>query len=60
MNKYNIPLETTLERVLGSHKSIKLSTFVNEKNQHLAEPAAINLIEKMMVYDHVKVMLFSK
>ena len=37
---------------MGSHKSVKLSSFVNEKNKHLAEGAAINLIEKMMIYDH--------
>ena len=37
-------LEAALERVLGSHKSIKLSSLINSKNKHLAEPAAINLI----------------
>jgi len=33
-----------LERALGSHKQVKLSSFVNEKNSHLATPDAINLI----------------
>ena len=29
LNKYNIKLEATLERILGDHKSQKLSQFVN-------------------------------
>lgn len=52
---YNIPLDPTLERILGNHKSVKLTNLINEKNQHLAEPGAINLLEKMMIYDHVLV-----
>ena len=46
--------------MLGSHKAVKLSSFVNEQNKHLAEPLAIDLIEKMMVYDHVSMYLSSK
>lgn len=53
INKYKIPLEIQLERILGSYKSVKLSSLINSKNKHLASPEAINLIEKMMVYDHV-------
>ena len=53
VNKYKIPLEIQLERILGSYKSVKLSSLVNSKNKHLASPEAINLVEKMMVYDHV-------
>lgn len=53
VNKYKIPLEIQLERILGSYKSVKLSSLVNSKNKHLASPEAINLLEKMMVYDHV-------
>ena len=52
LNKYNIPLETTLERVLGSHKAVKLSSFVDEKNKKLATPDALDLLAKMMQYDH--------
>ena len=53
LNKYNIPLETGLERTLGSHKAIKLSNLVNEHNKHLAANEAIDLLERMLNYDHV-------
>ena len=55
IGKYNITLETALEKVLGYHKSIKLSSLINEKNEHLTEPAALDLLEKMMRYDHVRI-----
>jgi casein kinase II subunit alpha len=29
LNKYNIGLETPLERMLGQHRAVKLSSFVN-------------------------------
>jgi casein kinase II subunit alpha len=41
-----------LERVLGQHKPVKLSAFVNEHNKHLATPDALDLLSKMMQYDH--------
>ena len=52
LNKYNIGLEVALERVLGQHRAVKLSTFVNENNKHLATPDALDLLGKMMQYDH--------
>ena len=41
-----------LERHLGQHKPIKLSGFVNENNKHLATADALDLLGKMMQYDH--------
>jgi casein kinase II subunit alpha len=31
---------------------VKFSTFVNENNKHLATPDALDLLGKMMQYDH--------
>lgn len=53
INKYNIKLEAALERILGDHKSVKLASFVNEQNKHLATPDALDILSKMMQYDHV-------
>ena len=53
LNKYNIKLDAALERMLGDHRSLKLSAFVNEHNQPLATPDALDILGKMMQYDHV-------
>ena len=53
LNKYNIKLDAALERILGDHRSIKLSSFITEQNKHLATPEALDLLSKMMQYDHV-------
>lgn len=54
LNKYNIPLEITLEKVLGDHKAVKLASLVNPNNCHLATPDALDILSKMMQYDHVQ------
>lgn len=53
LNKYNIQLEVALERVLGSHRSVKLTSYINNTNAHLATPDALDILAKMMQYDHV-------
>lgn len=53
LNKYNIPLEITLEKVLGDHRAVKLTSLVTQANSHLATPDAIDILSKMMQYDHV-------
>ena len=53
MNKYNIQLEVALERVLGSHRAVKLASYINNTNSHLATPDALDILGKMMQYDHV-------
>lgn len=53
LDKYHIPLEIQLERVLGSHKPVKLSSFINSTNSDLASNDAVDLLEKMLQYDHV-------
>ncbi len=53
LNTYNIQLEGALERVLGDHKAVKLTAFITEANKHLATPDALDILSKMMQYDHV-------
>ena len=35
-----------------------MKNFVNEQNKHLATPVAIDLLERMLQYDHVIDLLF--
>lgn len=58
LNKYNIPLEVTLEKVLGDHRAVKLASLVTPANAHLATPDALDILGKMMQYDHVSTSLF--
>ena len=54
INKYNIQLQAPLKRILGDHRSQKLTSLINQSNRHLATSEAIDLLSKMMQYDHVK------
>ena len=40
--------------MLGSHRSVKLGSYINNTNAHLATPDAVDILGKMMQYDHVK------
>jgi len=53
MEKFNIELDPNYDNILGSHTAKPLSKFVSNENQHLATPAAIDLLSKMLIYDHV-------
>ncbi len=39
--------------MLGDHKAVKLASLVNNSNSHLATPDALDILSKMMQYDHV-------
>ena len=53
LDKYHIDLDTQFEGVLGKHSKKSLNKFVNSENSHLVTPEAIDLLEKMLIYDHV-------
>lgn len=52
LEKYNLELESHFTSLLGKHTRRPWTRFVNAENQHLACPEAIDLIDKMLVYDH--------
>lgn len=56
VNKYNIQMDVALQRILGDHKAQKLTAFVTETNRHLATPDALDILCKMMQYDHVSLL----
>mgnify|MGYP000983183552 CR=1 FL=1 len=57
LEKYNIELDTHFETVLGRHKRKSWADFISNQNKHLATPEALDLLSKLLVYDHVKLIL---
>jgi casein kinase II subunit alpha len=47
-------LDLAYEDVLGKNKKKPLKSYITNENKHLATPEALDLLEKMMVYDHDK------
>jgi len=54
LEKYNIELDTNFEGVLGKHSKKPWSKFVTNENKHLAKNEALDLLARMLVYDHAE------
>ena len=54
MEKYDCELEEKCEGILQIHPEKALESFVTSSNQHLANEDAIDLLKKMLVYDHAE------
>mmetsp|Transcript_59795 Transcript_59795/g.110676 ORF Transcript_59795/g.110676 Transcript_59795/m.110676 type:complete len:336 (+) Transcript_59795:78-1085(+) len=52
LDKYLLELDPHFDDVLGRHSRKPWSKFVTVENQHLAFPEVIDLIDRMLVYDH--------
>lgn len=52
MEKYNIELDNQFDGLLGSYTKKPWSVFINKKNRKLATPDALDLLDKMLRYDH--------
>jgi len=52
LDKYQQPLDTHFDDLLGKYSRKAWSKFVNAENQHLATDEVIDLIDKLLVYDH--------
>jgi len=52
--KYKLQLNQEYDNILQTHEKVPWSKFINATNQHLAVPQAIDLLEKMLVFDHQK------
>jgi casein kinase II subunit alpha len=52
LDKYTLELDPHFDDVLGRHSRKAWSKFVTSENQHLANHEAIDLIDKLLVYDH--------
>uniref|UniRef100_A0A0D9VZC9 Casein kinase II subunit alpha n=1 Tax=Leersia perrieri TaxID=77586 RepID=A0A0D9VZC9_9ORYZ len=52
LEKYGLQLDSQLERLVGRHNRKSWLMFVNSGNRHLANPEAIDLVDKLLRYDH--------
>ena len=54
LEKYHIELDANYEGILGKHNKKHFSKFVTNENKHLAKNDAVDLLSKMLIYDHVR------
>jgi casein kinase II subunit alpha len=52
LDKYTLELDPHFDDVLGRHSRKAWAKFVSSDNHHLAIPNAIDLIDRLLVYDH--------
>merc|ERR1712070_481276 len=52
LDKYNLELDPHFDGLLGRHARKSWSRFINSENQHLVSPEAIDLLDKLLRYDH--------
>lgn len=50
--KYGIELDPQLEALVGRHTRKPWTKFVTPDNQHLVTPEALDLLDKLLRYDH--------
>jgi len=52
LGKYGIELDPQLESMVGRHTRKPWGKFINNENQHLVTPEAIDILDRMLRYDH--------
>lgn len=52
LDKYNIELDPRFNDILGRHSRKRWERFVNQDNQHLVSPEALDFLDKLLRYDH--------
>jgi len=52
LDKYNLELDPHFDGILGRHTRKPWSKFLNPDNQNLISPEAIDLLDKLLRYDH--------
>ena len=50
--RYNLELDPHFDGILGRHTRKPWSKFLNSENQHLVSPEAVDLLDKLLRYDH--------
>jgi len=54
LDKYQLELDPHFDDILGRHPRRPWAKFVTADNQHLCCPEVIDIIDKMLVYDHAE------
>lgn len=52
LHKYHIELDTRFKDLLGQQSRKRWEQFVQSENQHLVSPEALDLLDKLLRYDH--------
>jgi len=52
LDKYNLELDPHFDGILGRHTRKAWQRFVTQENTHLVSPEAIDLLDKLLRYDH--------
>ncbi|XP_062326782.1 casein kinase 2, alpha prime polypeptide a isoform X1 [Osmerus eperlanus] len=52
LHKYHIELDTRFKDLLGQQTRKRWEQFVQTENQHLVSPEALDLLDKLLRYDH--------
>eukprot|EP00917_Polyrhabdina_sp_WS-2016_P021999 GHVP01047642.1.p1 GENE.GHVP01047642.1~~GHVP01047642.1.p1 ORF type:complete len:345 (+),score=44.02 GHVP01047642.1:677-1711(+) len=52
LTKYRLELDCQFVHLIGTHSKKPWSSFVTDENRHLANAEVIDLIDRMLVYDH--------
>lgn len=52
LKKYDLTLDPALATAIGRHSRKPWSVFIHRENQHLCPPEALDLVDKMLRYDH--------
>lgn len=50
--KYGLELDPQLDALIGRHNRVPWTRFVHAENEHLVSPEAIDLLDRMLRYDH--------
>ncbi|KAK6458015.1 casein kinase II, alpha subunit cell cycle control, cell division, chromosome partitioning [Scheffersomyces xylosifermentans] len=52
VNKYGLKLSSDYDDILGTHPRRSWQSFVNNENKHLVSDEVIDLIDKLLTFDH--------
>ena len=52
--RYRPFMDLEILKYVGNYPKVPLKSFINEQNKHLVDDQVIDLLEKMLVYDHTK------
>ncbi|MEQ2290775.1 hypothetical protein AMECASPLE_006451 [Ameca splendens] len=52
LHKYHIELDTRFKDLLGQQSRKRWEQFIQSENQHLVSPEALDLLDKLLRYDH--------
>uniref|UniRef100_A0A8C6LPM9 non-specific serine/threonine protein kinase n=1 Tax=Nothobranchius furzeri TaxID=105023 RepID=A0A8C6LPM9_NOTFU len=52
LHKYHIELDTRFKDLLGQQTRKRWEQFIQSENQHLVSPEALDLLDKLLRYDH--------